>query len=195
MVRIQTLHHILSHTSEAIFTGFLKACKPVDPFVSMSVGIVPCLFEIIEEETETDEVMMIFNLRLSSKRDIGSLKDLRAERSYWSDGDGDDDNNENEAGADDGADGEAEAPPEQELSFNEQVDRAREQYQPTRMEKFMALAKSLILRGLIIYFVMTFIRGNANKPQATNSTGGAPAPASLASTNIYPNGTEFDMKD
>jgi len=85
-----------------------------------------------------------------------------------------------------------EAPPPEELSFNEQVDRARAQYQPTPLEKFLALAKSLILRALVIYFVMTFIRGSSNKAPATTPSG-EPLPPKLVSTNIYPNGTEFDM--
>lgn len=74
------------------------------------------------------------------------------------------------------------------------MDRAREQMQPTPMEKFMAMMKSMILRALMIYFLMTFWRSNT-KPAATTvqggSGGGAQAPASLASTNIFINGTEL----
>jgi len=89
------------------------------------------------------------------------------------------------------------ANPETELTFDEQVDRAREQYQPTPLEKFLAIAKSLIMRALVVYFIMYFIRSNAGKPSTTTSdaSGKVQAPASLASSNVFPNGTEFDMKD
>lgn len=76
-------------------------------------------------------------------------------------------------------------------SFNEQVDRARAEYQPTPMEKFMALVKSLILRALMIYFLMTFWRSSTKPAAQTGSGSGAQAPASLASSNIFINGTEL----
>jgi len=65
--------------------------------------------------------------------------------------------------------------------------------QPSPMEKFMAIVKSLILRAMVVYFVMSFIRGNGSKPAASSgqSADGGKAPPSLASSNIFPNGTEF----
>jgi hypothetical protein len=62
------------------------------------------------------------------------------------------------------------------------------------MEKFMALLKSLILRAMVIYFIMSFIRGNGSgvkTPVANTDPAGGKAPSSLASSNIYTNGTEF----
>lgn len=63
--------------------------------------------------------------------------------------------------------------------------------QPTRMEKVAAIVKSLILRALVIYFVMSFIRGNTSKsPSVGKDSTGKPIPIPV-STNVYPNGTEF----
>ncbi|XP_021947253.1 cleft lip and palate transmembrane protein 1 homolog [Folsomia candida] len=75
--------------------------------------------------------------------------------------------------------------------FNASVDAARAAMQPTPIEKFMAICKSLILRAMVIYFVMSFIRGGGNKiAPATPSTGGIKP---VAMENSFPNGTVFDM--
>ncbi|ODN05589.1 Cleft lip and palate transmembrane protein 1 [Orchesella cincta] len=97
----------------------------------------------------------------------------------------------NNSGDDDEDAGEAQ--PERELTFDEQVDAARAQYQPSPWEKFLALAKSLFLRAIMIYFLMTFWRTNSKPAQTASSGGGAQAPASLASSNIFINGTELEM--
>jgi len=94
--------------------------------------------------------------------------------------------------AGEGGEGAAEG---EEISFDEQVNRARAEYQPTPLEKFFALAKSLILRALMIYFLMTFWRSNSKPAAPASSGGGAQAPASLASANVFINGTELDMED
>lgn len=78
------------------------------------------------------------------------------------------------------------------LTFDEQVDQAREAYQPTPMEKFFSIMKSLILRALVVYFIMTFIKGSSKAPAATTPGGSSKAPVS-ASVNVYPNGTELVM--
>jgi len=76
-------------------------------------------------------------------------------------------------------------------TFDEQVDTARAAMQPSPFEKFMALAKSLFLRAMMIYFLMTFWRSNSKPAQTATGGGGAQAPASLASSNIFINGTEL----
>jgi len=77
------------------------------------------------------------------------------------------------------------------MTFDEQVNRTRENFQPTPMEKFVSICKSLLLRAMVIYFVMSFLRGNSSTPK-TATPGGAPV-NSLASTNLYENGTLFDL--
>jgi len=99
----------------------------------------------------------------------------------------------NNSGDDEGDTGEG--PTEPTLTFDEQVDAARAQYQPTPWEKFLALAKSLFLRAIMIYFLMTFWRTNSKPAQTASGGGGAQAPASLASSNIFINGTELEMED
>ena len=42
--------------------------------------------------------------------------------------------------------------------FRAQVAEEREQYQPTPLEKVMAMMKSLFLRGMVIYFVVSVFR-------------------------------------
>lgn len=66
-------------------------------------------------------------------------------------------------------------------------------HQPSRLESFFAITKSLILRALIIYFVTSFFR----RPSATPGTDvNAPAgvvPNKLPAWNLFENGTLFDM--
>ena len=50
-----------------------------------------------------------------------------------------------------------------EVLFREGVNQVRDQYQPTTMEKIFAMVKSLILRALVFYVIMWFMkRNNAN---------------------------------
>ena len=42
-----------------------------------------------------------------------------------------------------------------------QVDAEREQYQPTPLEKVMAMMKSLFMRGMVIYFVVSVFKLSA----------------------------------
>ena len=39
-----------------------------------------------------------------------------------------------------------------------QIDAEREQYQPTPLEKVMAMMKSLFMRGMVIYFVVSVFK-------------------------------------
>ncbi|XP_022913250.2 putative lipid scramblase CLPTM1 [Onthophagus taurus] len=59
--------------------------------------------------------------------------------------------------------------------------------QPTRMESVMAIIKSLIVRGLIIYFITSFFR----KPAAPVNNG--TSVPRTAARNIFTNGTDLSM--
>lgn len=66
--------------------------------------------------------------------------------------------------------------------------------QPTKLESFFALTKSLIIRALIIYFVSSFLRKPASTPEVSpNVPDGAPTPSRLPATNLLQNGTLFDL--
>jgi len=72
-----------------------------------------------------------------------------------------------------------------------QIAHEREQYQPSASEKVFAIVKSMLMRGLVIYFFMQFFR----RPQPTQ-TGpqGADGTVQLpkgAATNLFENGTLF----
>ncbi|XP_055299231.1 putative lipid scramblase CLPTM1 [Sitodiplosis mosellana] len=74
-------------------------------------------------------------------------------------------------------------------------DEAPPQQQPTKLESFFAITKSLIIRALIIYFVSSFLRKPASTPTEVNPTapGGAAPPARLPASNFFQNGTLFDF--
>lgn len=74
-------------------------------------------------------------------------------------------------------------------------DGAPPQQQPTKLESFFAITKSLIIRALIIYFVSSFLRKPATTPTEVNpnAPGGAPPPTRLPATNFFQNGTLFDF--
>ncbi|XP_017046272.1 cleft lip and palate transmembrane protein 1 [Drosophila ficusphila] len=66
------------------------------------------------------------------------------------------------------------------------------QNQPTRMESFFAMTKSLILRALIIYFVSSFFRRPA--PDATSQDKSVTnAGPKITAWNYFENGTNFDL--
>ena len=71
-----------------------------------------------------------------------------------------------------------------------QIAAEREQYQPSPMEKFFAIVKSMLLRGMVIYFVMSMFRRPAPDP-APGSPGSQIAKG--AATNLFANGTAFDL--
>lgn len=63
--------------------------------------------------------------------------------------------------------------------------------QPHRGESFFAIAKSLMVRALIIYFITSMFR----RPSVpVEKSGGIPLSAKTASTQIYANGTAFVCK-
>lgn len=78
-----------------------------------------------------------------------------------------------------------------------QIAAERERYQPTGMEKFMSIVKSMIMRGLVIYFVMSFFRRPQTPPPGSpGSPGTADGSVQLpqgAATNLFQNGTLFDL--
>ena len=77
-----------------------------------------------------------------------SAKDIDAVNKFFEDDD--EDENDEEAKSD-------------EVLFREGVNQVRDQYQPTTMEKIFAMVKSLILRALVFYVIMWFMkRNNAN---------------------------------
>ena len=72
-----------------------------------------------------------------------------------------------------------------------QIAHEREQYQPSASEKVFAIVKSMLMRGMIIYFFMQFFR----RPQPTQTGApGADGTVQLpkgAATNLFENGTLF----
>lgn len=67
-----------------------------------------------------------------------------------------------------------------------------QQRQPSRMESFFAITKSLILRALVIYFISSFFRKPAPDAQV-NQTGGDVGKSRIAAWNLFENGTMFDL--
>ena len=76
-----------------------------------------------------------------------------------------------------------------------QIAHEREQYQPTAMEKIMSMAKSLIMRGMVIYFVMTmFKRPTPSTTPDPNNPNAVPTQLPKgAASNLFMNGTVFDL--
>lgn len=71
-------------------------------------------------------------------------------------------------------------------------DGQQQQRQPSRMESFFAITKSLILRALVIYFISSFFRKPA--PDApVNQTGGDVGKSRITAWNLFENGTMFDL--
>ena len=86
-----------------------------------------------------------------------SVKDIDAVNKFFEDDD--EDENVEEVKSD-------------EVLFREGVNQVRDQYQPTTMEKIFAMVKSLILRALVFYVIMWFMkRNNANPTSKLESNG------------------------
>ena len=81
--------------------------------------------------------------------------------------------------------------------LDRQIAEERERYQPSAAEKIFATVKSLLMRGLVIYFVMTMFRRPAQTPApASGETGSGQQVAQLpkgAASNLFINGTIFDL--
>ena len=73
-----------------------------------------------------------------------------------------------------------------------QIAHEREQYQPSAAEKVFAIVKSMLLRGMIIYFFMQFFK----RPQPNHQAGAPGSDGTVqlpkgAATNLFQNGTLF----
>ncbi|KAL9708458.1 hypothetical protein quinque_011976 [Culex quinquefasciatus] len=71
------------------------------------------------------------------------------------------------------------------------ADAAAANRQPSRMESFFAITKSLILRALVIYFISSFFRKPA--PDAPVNQVGGDAKSRITAWNLFDNGTMFDL--
>lgn len=76
------------------------------------------------------------------------------------------------------------------FQINADIDEQRRRMQPSKLESFFAITKSLILRALVVYFItLMFRQPAAPKPDVVNSTGAPRTP----SINMFNNGTILDM--
>lgn len=76
------------------------------------------------------------------------------------------------------------------VDINSQIDEQRRQMQPTKMESFFAITKSLIIRALVVYFITSMFRQpSAPKADVNSPTGATRSPA----INMFANGTVLDM--
>ncbi|XP_059485713.1 putative lipid scramblase CLPTM1 [Neocloeon triangulifer] len=64
-----------------------------------------------------------------------------------------------------------------------------EQQQGSARESFMSVVKSMVMRGLVIYFVMSFFK----KPQAPVGPSSQPSVVASPAVNIFENGTLMDL--
>lgn len=78
------------------------------------------------------------------------------------------------------------------LSFqiNAQMDEQRARMQPTKLESFFAVTKSLIIRALVVYFITSMFRQPSTPKVEVGSTTGAPRTPAI---NMFVNGTVLDM--
>ncbi|XP_054003357.1 putative lipid scramblase CLPTM1 isoform X1 [Hylaeus anthracinus] len=79
----------------------------------------------------------------------------------------------------------------EERDVNAEIDEQRKKYQPSRLESFFAITKSLIIRALIIYFISYLFR----RPQTdiNSQSTSVVNPTRLQAINIFENGTLFDL--
>lgn len=70
---------------------------------------------------------------------------------------------------------------------------AQELRQPTGMESFMAVTKSLIIRALVIYFITSFFRRPQAPVATTDPQTGVQTKANLPAFNLFENGTALDL--
>lgn len=76
------------------------------------------------------------------------------------------------------------------LQINAEIDEERRRMQPSKLESFFAITKSLIIRALVVYFITSMFRQPAApKPDVANPTGTPHIP----SINMFGNGTILDM--
>ncbi|VVC89890.1 unnamed protein product [Leptidea sinapis] len=76
------------------------------------------------------------------------------------------------------------------VDINAQIDAQRQRMQPSKMESFFAITKSLIIRALVVYFITSMFRQpSAPKTEVNSSTGAQRVPA----VNMFVNGSVLDM--
>ncbi|KAK2583559.1 hypothetical protein KPH14_009512 [Odynerus spinipes] len=80
----------------------------------------------------------------------------------------------------------------EERDINAEVDEQRKKYQPSRLESFFAITKSLIIRALIVYFISFLFRRPQPESNSQSVSGGNNVPR-LQAVNIFENGTLFDL--
>ncbi|CAG4975576.1 unnamed protein product [Parnassius apollo] len=79
----------------------------------------------------------------------------------------------------------------EEVDFNAQVDEQRRRMQPTKLESFFAITKSLIIRALVIYFITSMFRpASPPKPADVHNPSGT---SRVPAVNMFSNGTVLDM--
>lgn len=66
-----------------------------------------------------------------------------------------------------------------------QVAREQERYQPTRLESFFAITKTLIVRALVMYFIFSLFR----RPATVDPGPSGVVPTKVPAFNIFENGT------
>jgi hypothetical protein len=66
-----------------------------------------------------------------------------------------------------------------------QVAGEQDRYQPTRLESFFAVTKTLIIRALFMYFIISFFRRPATVDPGPNGV----APTKIPAFNMFENGT------
>lgn len=65
--------------------------------------------------------------------------------------------------------------------------------QPTKLESFFAITKSLIIRALIIYFVSSFLRRPSTAPEVNSNVHNVQTQSRVPASNFFQNGTIFDL--
>lgn len=65
--------------------------------------------------------------------------------------------------------------------------------QPTQLESFFAVTKSLIIRALVIYFISSFFRRPATTPVPNTKDSAIGADPRTPAWNFFDNGTIFDL--
>lgn len=76
------------------------------------------------------------------------------------------------------------------FQINAQIDEQRRRMQPTKLESFFAITKSLIIRALVVYFITSMFRQPSAPKTDVNSVS---TTARLPSVNMFTNGTVLDM--
>ncbi|XP_072939333.1 putative lipid scramblase CLPTM1 [Epargyreus clarus] len=75
-------------------------------------------------------------------------------------------------------------------NINAEIDEQRRRMQPTKMESFFAITKSLIIRALVVYFITSMFRQPAAPKTDVTYPAGTPR---IPAVNMFMNGTILDM--